>query len=168
MVFGKSPELVSELISEVKKCTAIPIMPKLTPNCDDIGEIAVACEKAGADMISAINTVGPGMVIDIDARKPLLNFKTGGVSGPAIKPIAIRCVYDIYERVKIPILGIGGVSSGKDAIEMLMAGASAVGIGSAVYYDGIEVFSKINKEIEKWMKENKIKSIKEIIGVAHK
>ena len=166
MAFGKNAELVSELIREVKKYTKLPIMPKLTPNCDNISEIAIACEKAGADMIAAINTAGPGMIIDIETRKPLLKYKTGGISGHAIKPIAIRCVYEIYESVKIPILGIGGISNGRDAIEMLMAGASAVGIGSAVYYDNIEVFNKINREIEEWLKNNKIKSIKDIIGAA--
>jgi dihydroorotate dehydrogenase (NAD+) catalytic subunit len=107
------------------------------------------------------------MVIYIDVAKPVLQYKKGGVSGPAIKPIAVRCVYDIYETVKIPILGIGGVSCGRDAIEMIMAGASAVGVGSAVYSEGIECFDKINKEIIEWMKKNKINSIKEIIGKAH-
>ncbi len=167
MAFGKSSDLVFELVKKAKRCTKIPIMPKLTPNCNDIAEIAIACEKAGADMIAAINTVGPGMLIDIETRKPILDFKTGGLSGPAIKPIAIRCIYDIYERVNLPILGIGGVTSGKDAIEMIMAGASAVGVGSAVYYDGVEVFNKINTEIASWMKEHQVKRLDEIRGSAH-
>jgi dihydroorotate dehydrogenase (NAD+) catalytic subunit len=167
MSFGKSCDLVAELVSEAKKCTKIPIMPKLTPNCDNIAEIAKACEKAGADMISAINTVGPGMIIDIETARPVLAYGTGGVSGPAIKPIAIKCVYDIYDAVKIPILGMGGISNGEDAIEMMMAGASAVGVGTAVYYDGTKVFDKINKEIIDWMLKHDIKSLKEIIGKAH-
>jgi dihydroorotate dehydrogenase (NAD+) catalytic subunit len=108
------------------------------------------------------------MLIDIDARKPILANKIGGLSGPALKPIAVRCVYEIYETVKIPIIGTGGVTYGKDAIEMIMAGATAVGIGTGVYYRGIEVFKKVCGEMEVWMKKNKVKSLDEIRGCAHK
>ena len=140
---------------------------KLSPNVYDIKEIAKAAEKAGADAITAINTAS-GMKINIDARKPILANKIGGVSGPALKPIAVRCVYEIYEAVKIPIIGTGGVTYGKDAIEMLMAGATAVGIGTGVYYRGIDVFKKICSEMEQWMRKNKVKSLGEIRGCAHK
>lgn len=166
-VFSTDENLSKELVSAVKKVTKIPIIAKLTPNCDDIASIAKACEEAGADVINAINTL-TGMVIDIEAGKPVLAFKTGGVSGPAIKPIAVRCVYQIYEAVKIPIIGTGGISNGEDAIEMMMAGASAVGIGSAIHYRGINVFNKICDEMKDWLKKNKYGSINEIAGIAHK
>jgi len=165
--YASDPELISELIKTVKKEVKIPVIAKLSPNVPDIKIIAKACEKAGADGITAINTVGPGMLIDIMSKKPVLQFKTGGLSGPAIRPVAIRCVYDIYESVKIPIIGVGGVNSGRDAIEMMMAGASLVGIGSAVYYKDFEVFGSIASDMEKWMKENGYKTVKELIGVAH-
>ena len=160
----KSAAKVTRSVKEVAEKTII--IPKLSPNVTNIVEIAYACEKAGADVINAINTV-QGMVINIDAKKPVLYYKKGGMSGPAIRPIAVRCVYDIYENVKIPIIGTGGITNGKDAIEMIQAGASAVGIGSAVYYHGIGVFQKIVKEIGEWMRENKYSSIKELIGIAH-
>lgn len=111
--------------------------------------------------------MGPGMIINIEAKKPVLGFKIGGVSGPALKPIAVRCVYDIYESVDIPIIGTGGVLTGRDAIEMMMAGASLVGIGSAVYYRDVKAFSEIESEMIEWLENNRYKQVKEIIGVAH-
>ena len=167
LVFGADKNLTRKLISSVKKVSKkVPIMPKLTPNVLDIADIAKACEKAGADAISAINTV-TGMLINVETGKPVLSYKTGGLSGPLIKPIALRCVYDIYEEVKIPILGMGGICNGRDALEMIMAGANAVGVGSAIYYRGIGVFNKIVNEMKALMKKNNYKSIKEIIGRAH-
>ena len=144
----------------------IPVSIKLSPNVHDIKEIAHAAEKAGADAITAINTA-TGMAINIDARKPILANKIGGVSGPALKPIAVRCVYEIYETVKIPIIGTGGVTYGKDSIEMIMAGATAVGIGTGIYYRGIDIFKKVCGEMEQWMKKNKVKNLDEIRGCAH-
>ncbi len=172
MDYGKpyyaDPELTAKVVAEVKKNSGrIPVSAKLSPNVYDIKEIAHAAEKAGADAITAINTA-TGMAIDIDARKPILANKVGGISGPALKPIAVRCVYEIYEAVKIPIIGTGGVTYGKDAIEMVMAGATAVGIGTAVYYRGIDVFRKVCNEMVEWTKKNKIKSLDEIKGAAHK
>jgi dihydroorotate dehydrogenase (NAD+) catalytic subunit len=113
------------------------------------------------------NTHGPGMVINIETRKPILDFKFGGVSGPAIRPITVRCVYDLYKAVDIPIIGTGGVTTWHDAVEMMMAGASAVGVGSAVYYDGIEVFKNINDGMKKFMKGQGYKNTEEMIGAAH-
>ncbi len=166
--FGVDCAVAGEVVSAVKKVSAgIPIMPKLTPQALDIAAIASACEKAGADAICAINTLGPGMLIDTQARKPLLANKFGGISGPAIKPIALRCVYQIYEAVKIPVLGMGGINSGLDAIEFIEAGATAVGIGSGVYYHGIGVFKKVCREMEEWMKKNGVKSLDEIRGATH-
>ena len=171
MDYGKpyyaDPELTAKVTKIVKQNSGkIPISIKLSPNVYDIKEIAHAAEKAGADAITAINTA-TGMAIDIDARKPILANKTGGVSGPALKPIALRCVYEIYDTVKIPIIGTGGVTYGKDAIEMIMAGATAVGIGTGIYYRGIDVFKKVCDEMEDWMKKNKIKNLDEIRGCAH-
>ncbi len=160
-------ELTAKVTKAVKKNTGkIPVSIKLSPNVYDIKEIAHAAEKAGADAITAINTAA-GMVIDVDARKPILANKIGGVSGPALKPIAVRCVYEIYETVKIPIIGTGGITYGKDALEMLMAGATAVGIGTGIYYRGIDIFKKVCDEMEQWMKKNKVKSLNEIRGCAH-
>ena len=172
MDYGKpyyaDPELCAKVTKEVKKNSGkIPISIKLSPNVYDIKEIAHSAEKAGANAITAINTAN-GMYIDIDARIPVLANKVGGLSGPALKPIAVRCVYDIYETVKIPIIGTGGITFGNDAIEMIMAGATAVGIGTAVYYRGINVFGQICTEMEQWMRKNKVKNPGEIIGCAHK
>ncbi len=165
--FGTSNEASQTVIKTVKReIGEIPLIAKLTPQAPNIGEIAAGCEKAGADAICAVNTVA-GMCIDIDARKPILHNKFGGISGPAIKPVGIKCVYQIYENVKIPILGMGGISNGRDAIEYIQAGATALGIGSATYYQGIGVFKKVCREMQEWMKENNVKSLEEIKGVAH-
>ena len=159
--------LTGKITKIVKKNSGrIPVSIKLSPNVYDIKEIAHAAEKAGADALTAINAAS-GMVIDINAKKPILANKIGGVTGPALKPIAVRCVYEVYETVKIPIIGTGGVTYGKDAIEMIMAGATAIGIGTGIYYRGIGIFKKICDEMEQWMKKNKVKSLKEIRGAAH-
>ena len=162
------PSLTAEAAKIVKKNAGeIPVSIKLSPNVHDIKEIAHAAEKAGADAITAINTAS-GMVIDVDARKPILANKIGGISGPALKPIAVRCVYEIYETVKIPIIGTGGVTYGKDAIEMIMAGATGTGIGTGIFYRGVDIFRKVCNEMEEWMRKNKVKSLDEIRGAAHK
>ena len=163
-----TPRATYEITKAVKKNTKLPVIVKLSPNSQAIGEVAKAAEKAGADAINMGNTHGPGMIIDIDAKKPVMDFKVGGLSGPMIKPVTVRCVYDVYEAVKIPIIGTGGVTNGKDAIEMIMAGATAVGIGTAIHNRGIDVFKKVCNEMESWMKKNKIKNLSEIRGYAHK
>lgn len=165
--FGTDADLAAEVTSEVKKNSFQPIIIKLTPNVPNIVKIAKAVEKAGADAITAINTLGPGMVIDIATKKPVLGNKIGGVSGLLLKPIAVRCVYQIYQAVKIPIIGVGGISTGADVIEMMMAGASAVEIGSAFYTRGPEVFKKINQEIRNWLQKNHYERLKDIIGLVH-
>lgn len=167
MAGQNTPEATKEIVTVVRRGTQLPLLVKLSPNIPEIGRVARAAEEAGADGITAVNTLGPGMLINIEARQPILDFKVGGVSGPALRPIALRCVYDIYKAVKIPILGIGGISTGRHAIEMLMAGASAVGIGTAVYSRGIEVFSMVCQEMREWMEANGYSSIKELIGAAH-
>ena len=167
MVFGVNAEDSAAVVKAVKKeIGAIPLIAKLTQQAHNIAAIASTCEKAGADAICAINTVA-GMLIDIDARKPVLANKFGGVSGPAIRPVAVKCVYQIFEAVKVPILGMGGICTGRDAIEFVMAGATAVGIGSGVHYRGIGVFKKVCGEMEQWMKANKVESLEEIRGAAH-
>lgn len=165
--FGAEPGPAARVTEIVKNSTKVPVIVKLTPNTADIAAVARAAEQAGADALSAINTLGPGMMIDIKAAKPVLANRRGGLSGPAIRPIAVRCVYDIYEAVGIPIVGMGGVTTGKDAVEMLMAGASAVGLGSAVHYRGIDVFRKVCDEIQEFMEQEGYPGIKSLIGRAH-
>ncbi len=163
--FATDPLLSAIAVMEVKKVVKdIPIIAKLTPNTPDLKRVAHEVEEAGADAIAAINTVGPGLVIDLKKRKPVLGNRVGGVSGKAIKPVALRCVNDIHKTVKIPIIGIGGVSSGMDAIEMMMAGATLVGVGSAIYQGGQQIFNVINSEIKDYMKKEKAQSLKKIIG----
>ena len=142
-----------------------PIAIKLAPNVPNIGRIAAAVVDAGADVITAINTM-PGMVIDAEAGQPILSNRTGGISGPALKPIALRCVAEIARIVDVPIIGTGGVITGMDAIEMVMAGATAVGVGSAYWYRGPDAFKLINEEIMAFMKEHDIHSLEEIRGKA--
>jgi len=163
-----TPEATEKITRAIREKTKLPLFIKVSPQSEPIGEIAKAAEAGGADGITAINTMGPGMYIDIKLRAPVLHFGIGGVSGPALRPIAVRCISDIYKSVKIPIIGCGGVESGRDAIEMMMAGAQAVELGTAVYYRGVEVFQKICEEIEQFMAEEKINNLKEIIGVIYK
>ncbi len=162
-----TPQATFEITSAIRKITRLPIFVKVSPNIPEICTIAKAAEDAGADAITAVNSMGPGMCINIEARKPILSFKVGGVTGDALRPIALRCVYDIYKAVKIPIIGVGGISTGRHALEMMMAGASAVGIGTGVYNRGIDIFQKICDEMSQWMQENGIHNIKSIIGAAH-
>ncbi len=164
--FATSCDDAAYIIREIKQRISTPIMAKLAPNVPNLAEIAKACEDAGADAISAVNTM-PGMLIDIETKKPVLYNKSGGVSGPALHPIAVKCVYDISRTVKIPVVGIGGVTTGKDALQMMMAGATAVQIGTAIYYRGIDVFRQVCEEMETYLKENNYSSINEIIGAAH-
>ncbi len=165
--FALSEKAAAEVIRIVKSKTKIPIIAKLAPNVPNIKRIAKAVEEAGADAISAINTM-PGMVIDAKTAKPILHNRSGGISGHALKPVAVKCVYDIYETVKIPIIGIGGVTTGEDAVEMIMAGAVAVEIGTAIYYRGIDVFRKVSEEVRQFMQQNGYSTIKEMVGIAHK
>ena len=171
MDYGKPYYADTELTAKVTRAVKgnagkIPISIKLSPNVYDIKEIAHAAEKAGADALTAINTA-TGMAIDIDARKPVLANKIGGISGPALRPIAVRCVYEIYETVKIPIICTGGITYGKDAIEMVMAGATGIGIGTGIFYREMDVFRKVSHEMETWMRKNKVKNLDGIRGCAH-
>ncbi|RKX96418.1 MAG: dihydroorotate dehydrogenase [Spirochaetes bacterium] len=162
---GSRPELVKKITFNVKKTVEIPVFVKISPNLTDIVKIAKSAEKGNADAIVAINTV-KAMKIDLDLKKPVLSNKIGGYSGKAIKPIGVRCVYEISRNINIPVIGVGGITTGEDAIEYFMAGATAVQIGSGIYYRDLDVFKKINTEIKKWMKNNGYKKLSEIIGVA--
>ncbi|MGM5481882.1 MAG: dihydroorotate dehydrogenase [Nanobdellota archaeon] len=162
-----TPEATYEITKAVKENTDLPVIVKLSPISSNIAQIAQSAERAGADAINMGNTHGPGMIINIETKHPILDFKIGGVSGPAIRPITVRCVYDLYKAIKIPIIGTGGVTCGKDAIEMMMAGAKIVGVGSSVYYDSINVFDNINSEIIEFMKKEGYNNLDEIIGAAH-
>lgn len=162
---GSKPELVKKITFNVKKTVDIPVFVKISPNLTDIVKVAKSAEKGNADAIVAINTV-KAMKIDINLQKPVLSNKIGGYSGKAIKPIGIRCVYEISKNIEIPVVGVGGITTGEDAIEYFMAGAHAVQIGSGVYYRDIDVFKKINTEIKNWMKNNRYKKLSELIGAA--
>lgn len=169
--FAYSVEAATAITREVKKYAKkkhIPISVKLSPNSWNIGEIAAACEQAGADAITAINTAA-GMTIDADFQAPFLANKVGGVSGPALKPITLRSVWDVFAAVKrIPIIATGGVTTGEDAIEMILAGGTLVGVGSAAFWRGPEVFGKIVQEMETYLKRHRVRSLASLIGKAHR
>lgn len=162
MAFGNSYEGVKKVTSEVRKVLDKPLIVKLTPNVTDIASIAKAVEDAGADGVSLINTL-LGMKIDIEKRKPVLANNTGGLSGPAIKPVAVRMVYQVAQAVNIPILGMGGITSGEDAIEFMMAGATAISIGAGNFMDPYTSIHTI-EGIEKYLNDHQIEEAKEIIG----
>lgn len=157
-----SKEQVTKIISAVKSVTGLPVIAKLSPNTFNVPEIALAAAQAGADALTLVNTLGPGMLIDIHARKPVLLNKFGGVSGSALKPIALKLVYEISRLVSIPIIGTGGISTAEDAIEFFMAGASYIGVGTAVYTRGIPVFDEINQGIVKYLHTQQLSHFHEI------
>ncbi len=165
---GEDPQLTGEIVKAVKKAVDIPVIVKLTPNVTDIVEIALSAQKAGCDGLTLINSVGPGMKIDIESANPILSNKFGGLSGPAIKPIAVRCVYDVYDAVEIPIIGVGGIADYRDAIEFMYAGARCVQIGTSIMYKGLSIFKEINDGIKKFMIKKEYGSIDEMVGIAHK
>ncbi|MBQ8503591.1 MAG: dihydroorotate dehydrogenase [Clostridia bacterium] len=163
--FGTDAKNAAQVISAVKKAVSKPVIAKLTPNVTDITEIAVACEEAGADAISLINTL-LGMRIDLKTKKPVIANKMGGFSGSAILPVALRAVYQVYDKVKVPVVGMGGVSSAKDVIEMMLAGATAVEVGAANLVNPFACRDIIN-ELPAAMEKYNITNLSEIIGGAH-
>ena len=165
MSFGTDPASAAEVTRAVKAVTHKPVLVKLSPNVTDIAAIARACEEAGADGISLINTV-LGMRLDLARRKPLLANTTGGLSGPAIFPLAVRMVYQVYEAVSIPIVGMGGVTSARDVMELMLAGATAVEVGAANLTDPL-ICQTIIRELPQVMKQYHIERLEEIIGGAH-
>ena len=165
-LIGQNAELTYEVVEAVKQKVKIPVFVKLTPNVTDITEIARAATDAGADAITAINTV-KAMCIDIETGRPILSNVFGGLSGPAIKPIAIRCVYEIYRVVDVPIVGVGGICKWQDVVEFLMAGASAVQIGSGVI-KGLSIFSEITEGLKCFLEKKGYEDINCIVGLAHR
>ncbi len=165
LAFGTSARNAAEVTKAVKKVTDKPVFIKLSPNVTDIVEIAKACEDAGADGVSLINTL-LGMRIDLNRKKPILANKMGGFSGPAIKPVALRMVYQVYEAVKIPIIGMGGIQTAEDVIEMMLAGATAVQVGAANLVNPFACRDIINA-LPKTMEKYNINSLQDIIGGAH-
>lgn len=165
LAFGTSAKNAAEVTKAVKKVTDKPVFIKLSPNVTDIVEIAKACEDAGADGLSLINTL-LGMRIDLNRKKPILANKMGGFSGPAIKPVALRMVYQVYEAVKIPIIGMGGIETAEDVLEMMLAGATAVQVGAANLVNPFACRDIINS-LPKTMEKYGINNLKDIIGGAH-
>jgi len=162
---GSDPAIVEDITRAVKNVTSAPIWVKLTPNVTDIKIIGLAAQRGGADAVVAINTVR-AMAIDIESGYPILGNKFGGLSGRAIKPIAIKCVYDLYEALQIPVIGVGGISDWKDAVEFMMAGAKAVQIGSAVG-DNLNIFNDISSCMRSFMQEKEW-TLDDLYGMAHK
>jgi dihydroorotate dehydrogenase (NAD+) catalytic subunit len=164
---GQKPEVLAEVVGKVKAVVDRPVFVKLSPNVTDLVEVAEAAVKAGADGITAVNTI-KAMAIDVETAMPILSNKRGGLSGPAVKPIALRCVYDIYEHVKVPIVGCGGIAGWRDAVEFLLAGASAVQIGTAIALEGPNVFRSVVKGVDAYLKKKDFRSVNEIVGLSHR
>ena len=163
MAFGTSPKAAGEVVRAVRAVTKKPLIVKLSPNVTSIQDMAKACEAEGADSVSLINTL-MGMSIDIEKRKSRLSIGTGGLSGPAVKPVAVRMVWQVAKAVSIPVVGLGGICTAEDAIEFLMAGATAIEVGTANFLDPT-VTVRIRDGINQWLDDHGCKSVKEIVGV---
>jgi len=166
MEIGVDPSAVEAIVREARRSITVPLFAKLTPNTNRLLEVADAAVKGGADGIVAINTLR-AMAIDVEARRPILSNKGGGLSGPAIKPVGVRCIYDLHEAVGVPLIGVGGVETWQDALEYIMAGASAVQIGSAIGRRGMGVFAEINEGLSDYMDRHRVKNLMELVGAVH-
>jgi dihydroorotate dehydrogenase (NAD+) catalytic subunit len=166
-MFAADPYVVAQVTRRVKQNTEIPVLVKLSPNVTDVAKIARTAVEAGADGITAINSLGPGLILDVETCRPVLAHGTGGVSGPAMRPIAVRCVRDICRAVDVPVVAVGGVTSGRDVVEMILVGATAVGIGSAVHYRGMEVFQEMCQELREYMARHGYADLEAFRGRAH-
>ena len=162
VAFGTDPVLAAEVVSTVRRATTLPLITKLSPNVTNIAEFARAVEAAGSDMVSLINTI-TAMAINIETRRPKIANRTGGFSGPALKPIAVRMVYDVARAVKIPVIGMGGIMTGEDAVEFLLAGASAVAVGTANFVDPYAPL-KVIDGISAYLDRHGCASVADIIG----
>jgi len=162
IVFGTDPRAAQEVVSLVRKNTSKPLILKLSPNVTDVVLMAKACADAGADALSLINTL-TGMAIDLERRRPVLANVTGGLSGPAIKPVALRMVWQVARAVKLPLIGIGGIMNGRDALEFMLAGATAVQVGTASFLDP-SAAQRIAKEMEEYLAEHNIEKVRSLIG----
>jgi len=165
-MFAADPYVSAQVTRRVKRYTDAPVLVKLSPNVTDIAKIAEAVVEAGADGITAINSVGPGLILDVETRRPVLAHGTGGLSGPGIRPIAVRCVRDICRAVDVPVVATGGVMSGRDLVEMLLVGATAVSMGSAIRYGGMEVFQDACVELKTYMRRYGHDTIESLRGTA--
>ncbi|MGD8505214.1 MAG: dihydroorotate dehydrogenase [Candidatus Bathyarchaeota archaeon] len=163
---GQSPGLLAEIVRGVRQNVEKPVFVKLTPNVANIVELAKVAVKAGADALTVINTVR-AMAIDVETTRPILANKIGGLSGSAIKPIAVRCVYEIYSAVDVPIVGCGGIADWQDAVEFMLAGASGIQIGTAIATEGLGVFGSITRGINSYLKRKGLRSVREIVGLSH-
>lgn len=163
---GQSPKFLSEVVEKVKVAINKPLIVKLSPNVADIALLAQTAVQAGADALTAVNTL-KAMAIDTDTMLPILSNQKGGLSGPAIKPVALRCVWDIAEALDVPIIGCGGVTDWRDAVEFFLAGACAVQVGTAIAFENPEVFQTINKGVETYLRRKSYRSVKDIVGLAH-
>jgi len=164
---GQNQKTLAEVVEKVKSSVKVPVIVKLSPNVTDIVEIAKTAVRAGADALTAVNTV-KALAIDVEAQMPVLSNVKGGLSGPVIKPIALRCVYEIFAAdLKVPIFGCGGVSDWRDTVEFLLAGASAVQIGTAIAMDDLSVFQTVNKGLQSYLIRKRYGSVKEIVGLSH-
>ncbi len=155
-----------KVTAAVKEVSKPPVFVKLSPNVTDIAEIARAAERGGADAITAVNTL-KGIAVDVDFRRPVLTNVTGGLSGPAIKPVALRCVWEVSKAVDIPVIGCGGISDWRDAVEYLLCGASAVEVGTAMMDRGYDIFSEITRGIRGYLEANGFRAVQEVVGLAH-
>ncbi len=162
MAFGTHPDMVYKVVAVVRSVCKVPLIVKLSPNVTDITEIAFSAAKAEADILSLINTLS-GMAIDAKTRRPILSNVTGGMSGPAIKPVALRMVYQVSQAIDIPIIGVGGIVTGKDAVEFLLAGATAVGIGTANLIHPLGAL-KVVQGLERFLEEEEIASVSELLA----
>lgn len=165
ILFGTSPSVLASLVEKVRPVCSLPLIVKLTPNVADITETARAAESSGADVLSLVNTFR-GMVIDIASRRPFLGNGTGGLSGPAIRPLAVRMVYDVYASVKIPLIGMGGICTLEDSLQFFMAGASAVAVGSANFSDPLTI-PRLTADLRNYLEKEGFRSPEEIVGAAH-
>lgn len=166
MELGTDPVLVKRIVAAVKAAVSIPVWAKLTPNTHLLNDIALAVQEGGGDAIVAINTL-KAMVISPEFHRPFLSNRYGGLSGPAVRAVGVRDIYDLYDTVSIPLVGVGGISDWRDAAQYIMAGARAFQVGSAVAKDGPEVFGKINRELEEFMRDYGYSSIKDMVGAGH-
>ena len=164
---GQCPETLAKVVKGVKASVSRPVFVKLSPNVTSITDIAEVAIEAGADGLTVMNTV-KAMAIDVETAMPILGNRVGGLSGPAIKPAALRCVYDVYERVKVPIMGCGGIVDWRDAVEFLLAGASAVQMGTAVSLKGPNVFRSVALGIERYLRNKHFEKVEEIVGLSHR
>jgi dihydroorotate dehydrogenase (NAD+) catalytic subunit len=162
MAFGVDPKMIAEIVAAVRKVTRLPVIPKLSPNVTDITACARAACEAGADALSCVNTI-LGLAIDVETRRPKLSFGTGGLSGPAIRPIAVRMVWQAARAVPIPVIGIGGITSAADALEFLIAGARAVQVGTANFVD-LGVYARILADLSAYLERHGLDDVNQIVG----